>query len=152
MLKKFCTLIAVIACVIGIAGCAWGGVSLSAFPDPAFREYLKQNCDTGWLEYDSAGRPYMVGCGDGILDDKEICRINTLYLEGYSITSLKGIEYITTLDILFAGSNQIQAIDVSYNTALTELFCGDNQLTVLDVSKNIALKVLCCDSNKLTAL
>ena len=37
--KKLCIIVTVIAFVIGIAGRAWGGVSLSAFPEPAFREY-----------------------------------------------------------------------------------------------------------------
>lgn len=97
MLKKFCTLIAVIACVIGIAGCAWGSVSLSAFPDPVFREYLRWNYDTGWIEYDSNGDPYVVGRDDGILGDEEIERIIHIDVWRYGISSLKGIKYLTAL-------------------------------------------------------
>ncbi|MBQ3456859.1 MAG: hypothetical protein IJG36_10510 [Synergistaceae bacterium] len=96
MLKKFCTLIAVIACVIGIAGCAWGSVSLSAFPDPVLREELKRY-DSGWNEQDSAGNWYTVGSDDGILGDKEIERIIHIDVWRYGISSLKGIKYLTAL-------------------------------------------------------
>ncbi|MBR0167784.1 MAG: hypothetical protein IJQ08_03865, partial [Synergistaceae bacterium] len=126
MLKKFCTLIAVIVCVIGIAGCAWGGVSLSAFPDPVFREYLRWNYDTGWIEYNSNGEPYTVGRDDGILDDREIKEITGLYFYGIdgTITSLKGIEYLTALEKLTCTTCQLTELDVSHNTALTHLNCG----------------------------
>ena len=52
-----------------------------------------------------------MGKGDGILDDKEIERTTIISLSYFygitSVTSLKGIEYLT---------------------ALTELGCNDNQL------------------------
>ena len=40
-MKRLAALLCVIACVIGITGCAWGSVSLSAFPDPVLRNNLK---------------------------------------------------------------------------------------------------------------
>ena len=146
MLKKFCTLIAVVACVIGIASCAWGGVSLSAFPDPVFREYLKPY-DTGWVEYDSNGNTiydsygYVIyfGKDDGILGDKEIERITGLAVSSRGIISLKGVEHFTALQTLHCGGNQLTTLDLSKNTALTHLDCDYNQLTVLNVSKNTAL-------------
>ena len=90
-MKKFAVMMCIIAFVIGIAGCAWGGVSLSAFPDPVFREYLR-NYDRGWEEYDSNGKLHVVGYDDGILGDKEIGRITDIHLDNNRLKSLKGIE------------------------------------------------------------
>ena len=108
--KLYTLIVTAVMIAVSLVGCAWGSVSLSAFPDPVFREYLKK-CDRGWTEYDSNGEPYTVGKGDGILDDKEIERTTIISLSYFygitSVTSLKGIEYLT---------------------ALTELGCNDNQL------------------------
>ena len=151
MLKKFCILVTVIACVIGIVGCAWGGVSLSAFPDPAFREYLKR-CDSGWIEYDAhgfeirdaSGNVIYFGKDNGILDDKEIEHITCLEIDELGINSLKGIEHLTALTKLYCHNNQLTELDVSGCTALTILGCDGNLLTELDVSHNIALEQLSC--------
>ncbi len=72
--------------------------------------------------------------------------------EGKGLTSLKGIEYFTSLAGLDCRINQLTALDVSKNTALTELDCDNNQLTALDLSRNTALKVLYCGRNQLTDL
>jgi len=72
--------------------------------------------------------------------------------EGKGLTSLKGIEYFTSLTMLECYWNQLTSLDLSRNTALTELWCEENQLTALDVSKNTSLTELHCYSNQLTAL
>lgn len=159
-----------VALVMGIVECAWGSVSLSAFPDPMFREYLKLR-DIGWTEYDSNGEPYTVGRDDGFLDDREIKEITELNFNfplpfyvsvSGPITSLKGIEYLTYLKELDCDQCQLAELDVSKNTALTVLKCsgkwysggaaGDNCLTILNVSGCTALTSLNCQGNQLTEL
>lgn len=176
-MKKFAALMCVIAFVIGIAGCAWGSVSLSAFPDPVFREYLK-SYDRGWVEYDSNsreirdayGNTIYFGKDNGILDDKEIEGITSIYV--YDVSSLKGIENLTALEYLHCNGtlteldlsrntklthlecygNLLTELDLSHNTNLTELNCWDNKLTKLDLSGHTALKSLRCNENPLTEL
>ena len=149
---KRCALFVAVAFVILSASCARGGVGLSAFPDPVFREYLKMHYDYGWKEYDSDGYEHWVGRDDGILDDKEIDRITGIRLENSDIKSLKGIEHLTALTYLYCSGNQLTELDVSNNTALTQLWCSDNQLTELNVSGCTALRWLRCYSNQLTEL
>ena len=68
------------------------------------------------------------------------------------LTSLKGIEYFTSLKTLWCSSNQLTSLDVSNNPALVNLDCSSNQLTSLDVSNNPALVDLDCAGNQLTSL
>lgn len=159
MLKKACILVMlVLLCVVGVTGGAWGGVSLSAFPDPVFREYLS-GYDNGWVEYDSNGRKICDAYGNtiyfgkdnGILDDKEIEGITWIWISHENLTSLKGIEYLTALEHLEC-YGKLTELDLSRNTKLTELRCWRNQLTELDLSHNTKLTELLCDNNQLTKL
>ena len=68
------------------------------------------------------------------------------------LTSLKGIEYFTSLKHLNCNYNKLTSLDLSNNTALESLNCADNELTSLDVSNNTALWLLNCSSNFLTLL
>ena len=151
-MRKLAVFLTVIVCVIGIAGCAWGGVAVNAvnFPDPVFLEFVKMALDTGWTVYDSNGAPYTVGADDGILGEKEIEALTDFEYKG--ITSMKGIEYFTALTKLYCVGFQLTELDVSKNTALTTLLGGWNQLTALDLSNNTALTHLSCGSNQLTSL
>ena len=106
------------------------------FPDANFRTVV-ENYDTN---------------KDGNLSDTEIAAVEVIDCSRKGITNLKGIEYFTSLDILWCDENQLTALDVSENTALEELYCMYNQLTTLDVSKNIALERLYCYHNQLTKL
>ncbi len=74
------------------------------------------------------------------------------YTAGKGLTSLQGIEWFTSLRILFCDYNQLTNLDVSNNTELTDLDCSSNQLTNLDVSNNTKLTVLNCEYNQLTKL
>ena len=74
------------------------------------------------------------------------------YTAGKGLTSLQGIEWFTSLRILFCDYNQLTNLDVSNNTELTDLDCSSNQLTNLDVSNNTELTSLSCSSNQLTNL
>lgn len=69
------------------------------------------------------------------------------------LTSLKGIEYFSSLRRLVCSGNKLTALDVSCNTALDYLNCYyNNNLTGLDVSGCTALTELQCNSNNLTGL
>jgi len=81
-----------------------------------------------------------------------LASITILNVQNESITSLRGIEYLTGLTELYCSNNSLSALDVSKNTALTNLQCNGNSLSVLDVSKNTALTELHCDGNSLSAL
>ena len=68
------------------------------------------------------------------------------------LTSLKGIEYFTSLKTLRCSSNQLTSLDVSNNLALESLYCYYNALISLDVSNNLALESLYCYYNALISL
>ena len=106
------------------------------FPDANFRTVVKK-FDTNQ---------------DSSLSDTEIAAVKKINCSNKGITNLKGIEYFTSLNILWCTDNQLTALDVSENTALTKLNCCFNKLTALDVSKNTALTILECNANRLTAL
>ncbi len=106
------------------------------FPDANFRTVVKK-FDTNQ---------------DSSLSDTEIAAGKKINCSNKGITNLKGIEYFTSLSILWCTDNQLTALDVSENTALTKLNCCFNKLTSLDVSKNTALTILECNANRLTSL
>ena len=106
------------------------------FPDANFRTVVKK-FDTNQ---------------DSSLSDTEIAAVKKINCSNKGITNLKGIEYFTSLNILWCTDNQLTALDVSENTALTKLNCCFNKLTSLDVSKNMALTILECNANRLTSL
>ena len=106
------------------------------FPDANFRTVVKK-FDTNQ---------------DSSLSDTEIAAVKKINCSNKGITNLKGIEYFTSLNILWCTDNQLTALDVSENTALTKLNCCFNKLTSLDVSKNTALTDLECRNNQLTSL
>ena len=106
------------------------------FPDANFRTVVKK-FDTNQ---------------DSSLSDTEIAAVKKFNCSNKGITNLKGIEYFTSLNILWCTDNQLTALDVSENTALTKLNCCFNKLTSLDVSKNTALTILECNANRLTSL
>ncbi len=77
---------------------------------------------------------------------------NEDYEAGKGLTSLKGIEFFTSLTNLNCGYNQLTVLDMSKNTALIELYCSGNQLTTLNVKNNTALTELSCFNNQLKTL
>ena len=120
------------------------------FEDAIFRAYCVKNFDTD---------------GDGRVSYAEAQEVTSIIVCTDDITSLRGIEYFSKLQILicsgstissssdfFSGSGQLYSLDVSKNTALTELWCNCNQLGSLDLSKNTALTKLVCTCNQLHSL
>jgi len=116
------------------------GIEINAinFPDSVFREVLKGNA------YDTNA--------DGKLSGAEIAKITALSLNKIGITSLQGIEYLTSLEELSCRTNDIRSLDISKNTALKRLDCNGCLLESLDVSKNTALTYIDCNGNNLTGL
>ena len=123
-----------------VTAVSWADVAINEtnFPDENFRNYLIN--DT-----------YSVG-SDGILTDTEIQNINLINVDNKDISSLKGIEFFTSMTWLTCSNNQLTSLDVSKCTALTTLCCDNNQLTSLDVSGCTALTTLYCFENQLTSL
>ena len=83
------------------------------FPDENFRNYLLNGMNYG---------------RDGILTDEEIANITWMYVDGYNIADLKGIEFFTALTNLSCNNNQLTALDLSKNTELQYLYCNSNQI------------------------
>lgn len=110
--------------------------------DPEFAKILQQK---GYIKDAATVRPAEVE------NLKNIDVMGTSENRG-ALTSLKGIEYFSSLRELFCSFNNITTLDVSKNTMLESLFCNSNSLTTLDVSKNTWLTYLDCDRNNLTTL
>ncbi len=107
------------------------------FPDATFRSYVSENFDTD---------------NSGTLSEEEIGNVTEIDVNGLSISSLKGIEFFTSLEVLYCNDNHLTSLDVSSNTNLTYLHCYRNQLTSLNVSGNTNLTYLDCYNNQLTSL
>jgi hypothetical protein len=56
------------------------------------------------------------------------------------------------LSLLYCGSNNLSALDVTANPELRTLHCATNNLTALDVSQNSSLEHLYCFYNAITTL
>ncbi|MBU3179009.1 Ig-like domain-containing protein [Clostridium estertheticum] len=84
--------------------------------------------------------------------ESDVKDIKSLDLSKDDVSSLNGIEYLTSLTDLNCSNNGLTTLDISKNTALTSLNCKYNKLTTLDVSKNSVLTSLDCERNKLTTL
>ena len=107
------------------------------FPDPNFREFVKQNLDTN---------------GSGFLSDEEIAAVTSLNVNNQGIADLKGIEFFADLEYLSCSDNVLTELDVRKLTKLQTLNCSSNYLLTLDVTKNEALMVLECGDNGLLSL
>ena len=95
-------------------------ISMDNFPDPVFRNYVLRNFDTD---------------NDGVISTAEALEVTEIWVNGYGIKSLEGIQYFINLKELWCPRNQLSTLDVSKNTALESLYCNNNQLSTLDVSK-----------------
>ena len=106
------------------------------FPDETFRGFVKK--------FDKNS--------NGILSDTEVAVVTNINLSGQGISSLKGIEYFTSLIELSCSENQLVSLDLSQNKLLEKLECYSNQLTSLNVRNDTNLKILYCYNNQLTSL
>ena len=87
------------------------------FPDPVFRAYVKNNCQSD---------------GDDILTDAEIAAVKVIAIisgtMGNPVSDLTGIGFFTELEMLFCFNNNLTTIDLSNNKKLKELICNNNQI------------------------
>lgn len=106
------------------------------FPDDNFRKYIKT--------YKAGGRD--------VLTVEEQRKVDTIEVEGWNISNLKGIEAFPNLKVLNCGNNSIQNLDLRQNPELEKLICNKNQLTQLDLSENPKIYHLICSWNQLEQL
>lgn len=110
------------------------------FPDDNFRAWLLNSENIN-------------GYGaDALLTDDEIADILEINVNNKDISELKGIEYFTALQHLYASENKLTSVDLSKNTALFYLELNSNKLTAIDVSKNTDLYFIHLNNNNLTAI
>lgn len=125
-----------------------------SFPDETFRNYVLTNIDAD---------------EDQILSEEEAAEVTALYISEMGITTLKGIEYFTSLQYLYCADNSLTSLDVSANTELVELSCSgegiweedsetnelvlipsDMNIGSLDLTNNTKLERLYCTSAGVT--
>ena len=111
-------------------------INSTTFPDSKFRAYVK--------DFDTDTR-----LSPGRLTASECDAVKNIEVGSNGITSLKGVEYFTNLEMLRCSNNQLKELDVSKNTELYLLNCSLNQLSTLDVSKNTKLSMLYCSKNQI---
>lgn len=107
------------------------------FPDEAFRSYIADFIDENH---------------DGSLSEYEIEKLTSLNVNGMGISSLKGIEYLTSLESLYCDNNSLTELDLRENTALKFLSCENNKLTSLNLKGLSLLEELRCRNNNLTEI
>ena len=113
-------------------------INESAFPDGAFRDYVKKNVDTS---------------KDGKLSVAEREAVKELFVVGKGIGNAKGVEYFTELTTLDIERNNLTTLDLSGNSKLTSLICRSNaDLSELNISKCKELTSLECSNCALTKL
>ena len=107
------------------------------FPDAAFRTYLKE-----YFDLDE----------NGYLSSKEIKGINHLSIfKSDKVSSLKGIEYLTSIKIIYVEADKLTNYDFSKVTTLKQLSIRSD-IETLDVSKNSNLEYLWIESSKLKSI
>ncbi len=117
-------------------------------PD-ANRIYAKDVADI--TELDVSGRDDAIGELTSLKGIEYFTSLKKLNCGGNKLTELN-ISNNTDLEFLYCSSNELTSLDVSNNPALMDLNCSDNQLTSLDVSNNFILESLICSGNKLTSM
>ena len=101
------------------------------FPDETVRTYVEANFNSN---------------GEAGLRPEEIAGAISFEIEeGQTVTSLKGVEHLTALEMLFvpdASGISDGEIDVTKNTALTTIALPNAKITKLDVSNSTGLQML----------
>ena len=83
------------------------------FPDPVFRQFVSDNCDTDH---------------DGILSFTELKAAMTINVDFKGINTLDGIEFFSWLETLSCNGNNLRYLDVSKNTKLKYLYVWKNHI------------------------
>ena len=111
----------------------WVAINEENFPDEVFRNYM---LDRSYAE-------------SGVVVTTDIRRID---VGDKDIGSLKGIEYLTSLEYLFCANNHLTELDLSNNIAIEDIYCPNNQLTTLYLPNSETLTSITCENNQLRAL
>ena len=125
------------ACTVMVTATPDDDADITAAFDPRFARVLQQKGYIADAEHIAFGE----------VKDIRTLRVDGTFAGYGLLTSLKGIEYFQSLEVLSCYSNRLVSLDVSSCTELTRLFCYSNQLTSLDVSNNTKLTWLSCYSN-----
>ena len=139
-ISAFLAFVLVLTCFTGLTlVSAQDGIEINSvnFPDDNFRSFVTLNYDT---EPDSVG----------VLTPSEISAVKNMPVFSFSadgIKTLKGIEFFTELESVYAGALGLEEADFSALTKLRSLTVNGNNLTSLDVSANTALETLNCRGN-----
>jgi uncharacterized protein YjdB len=107
------------------------------FTDPVFEAFLVSRFD-----YDQ----------NGVISTTEIAHVTELNCQSQNITSLDGLEYFRSLEILDCQNNHIMAVDLNQNRSLKSINCRNNEIGVLDISMLEKLEKLVCDENNLNEI
>ena len=83
--------------------------------------------------------------GDGSISYAEAENVSALFIQGYTLPDLKGIESLVNLESLWCMDCQLTgSLDLSKNSLLKDLDCSSNNLQYVDVSGLIHLQNLDC--------
>ena len=107
------------------------------FPDAAFRQYLHD-------EYD-----FYEGY---TISDNEIKDVKSIVVSNKGISTLKGVEYFTSLITLNCNENNLTSLDLTNNTYLRYVYCNNNSLRNLYLPNLSRFAELDCSYNNLTSL
>ncbi len=110
----------------------------SSFPDDVFRSYIEEHFNLR---------------KDGYLTKDEIALAKQINVSYKDITTMKGIEYMTEVEVLTCGGNDITSLEIKNNKKLQSLDCSQNKsMTSLKISNCKALESLNCSNCKLSKL
>ena len=85
---------------------------------------------------------------DGEISKAEAMAVEDLWVNGYGIIDLTGIENFVILRYLFCYNNKLMSL-TGLPSGLCYLDCSKNLLTTIDISNNTALEYLYCKNNLL---
>ena len=130
----------------------WNGHYLSLLMDTerdckCFMTYLPdQNFEKALWRY---------GCDNGVVDNyvftPDIRKMTEVYVHGYGIEDLSGIEEFWALEKLTCSGNELKNLDVSKNYNLKELYVDKNPLEHISVPNNQKLEKLDISENNFTS-
>ena len=114
-------------------------INTTTFPDETFRNYVLETYDN-YMPY-------------GSLDEEEIKYATQVWItDKKDLKSLKGIEYLTNLEMIYAYGCGIGSVDLSQNTNLKVLSLSDNNLKSLNVKPLTKLRELFVRGNQISSL
>ncbi|MBO4730345.1 MAG: InlB B-repeat-containing protein [Bacteroidaceae bacterium] len=121
------------------------------FPDATFRSEIRVKInDTYIIQKNPLG---VDGDHIGVLKIYDnTTAMSNITIPSKGITSLKGIEYLPHVGVLYCQDNSLTSLDLSKNKELKNLDCSNNQLTTLKLPTSAPLASIACYNNKLTSL